>query len=216
MSSSRCTRTPNRLLSSGLVRWSTESCVFHCCSLHLISKGSTGKWQQYVSPWHPKNITILLWKWGWCRTAKLWTLPSVKELWLESHLALYCTAPAEENPTQQHVTIFKDLFLTVWEMGWWESCWCHGFLSNPLQKRMELDFGGGGKTKWQNYFAKSGFCASSSHWKAQFQHLLRLLIFFRFTVPKSVRCFQLSEACCARLVCFEYVSRHMRGVQGSV
>ena len=72
---------------------------------------------------------------------------------------------------------------------------------------------GSEKRKWQNYFAKSEACASSSHWKAEFQHLLRLLIFFRFAVPKSVRCLQLSETCCVRLVCFEYMSRHMRGAQ---
>lgn len=80
---------------------------------------------------------------------------------------------------------------------------------------MELDLGNVAqkKRKWQNYFAKSEACASSSQWKAEFQHLLRLLIFFRFAVPKSVRCLQLSETCCVGFMCFEYM---YRGVQRSI
>lgn len=40
-----------------------------------------------------------------------------------------------------------------------------------------LGEGGSEKRKQQNYFAKSEACAGSLHWKAEFQHLLRLLIF---------------------------------------
>lgn len=59
---------------------------------------------------------------------------------------------------------------------------------------MEPDLGSvaQNKRKWQDYFAKSKASASSSHWKAELQHLLRLLILLRFAVPKSARCWNLA------------------------
>lgn len=51
------------------------------------------------------------------------------------------------------------------------------FYQTPLQKGMELDLGTvtQRERKWQNLLAKSGACASSLPWDAEFQHLLGLL-----------------------------------------